>query len=358
MSRPAAVISLSPEEKSTLECWSRPGRCAPRFRQRARMILLAAGGTATKDIARQLSTRPTRVSQWRTRFAKSRMAGLQDKPRPGRVERLRYKPETTARILARINEPPPEGYATWTGTLVAAALKDVTEAKVWQVLRSQKISLARRKSWCVSTDPEFVTKAADIVGLYLNPPENAVVLCVDEKPCIQALERAQGWIRLPNGKALTGFSHEYQRHGTTTLFAALETATGLVKASTFPRRRRREFLDFMNEIMEVYGEREVHVILDNLNTHKPKEDRWLARHPNVHFHFTPTHASWLNQVEIWFSILSRQALRTASFTSVGQLNEAISRFVEAYNPKAHPFEWTKAEVKQQGLRCYLGIHDK
>lgn len=358
MSRPAALVALNPEEKATLECWSRPGRAEARFRQRARMILLAAEGQSTEKIAAVLSTRPTRVSQWRTRFAKDRMAGLQDQARPGRVEKLRYKADTTQRILTKINEAPPEGRSAWTGTLLAQTLGDVSEGKVWQVLRQQKISLSQRKSWCVSTDPEFVPKAADIVGLYLNPPQNAVVLCVDEKPCIQALERAQGWIRLPNGRALSGFSHEYTRHGTTTLFAALEVATGLVKASQFKRRRRREFLDFMNQIVERYGKQEIHVVLDNLNTHKPKEDRWLARHPNVHFHFTPTHASWLNQVEIWFSILSRQALRSTSFTSVGQLKDAIAAFVEAYNPKAQPFEWSKAEVKQQPLSRSVGFQSK
>src|SRR5436190_6484529 len=358
MSRPAALIQLSSEEKATLECWSRPGRVEPRFRQRARMILLASEGQSTEKIAQLLSTRPTRVSQWRTRFARNRMAGLQDQPRPGRVQKLRYKPNTTERILQKIHEAPPDGRSVWTGSLLAQALGDVSEGKVWQVLRQQKISLSQRKSWCVSTDPEFVAKAVDIVGLYLKPPQNAVVLCVDEKPCIQALERAQGWIRLPNGKALSGFSHEYTRHGTTTLFAALEVATGLVKASQFKRRRRREFLDFMNEIVEIYGPQEIHVVLDNLNTHKPKEDRWLAQHPNVHFHFTPTHASWLNQVEIWFSILSRQALRSTSFTSLGQLKEAIAAFVEAYNPKAQPFEWSKAEVKQQPMRHSIGFQHK
>jgi transposase len=358
MSRPAAVISLSEEERKTLECWSRPGRTEPRFRQRARMILMASEGMATAKIAEELGTRPTRVAQWRTRFFKGRMGALQDKPRPGRLEKLCYKADTTQRILEKINEPPPHGYSVWTGTLIAKALGDVSEGKVWQVLRRQKISLARRKSWCVSTDPEFAEKAADIVGLYLNPPQNAVVLCVDEKPCIQALERAQGWIRLPNGRALSGFSHEYKRHGTTTLFAALETSTGRVATSSYQRRRRREFLDFMNDVVAMYPKQELHVVLDNLNTHKPRDDRWLAQHPNVHFHFTPTHASWLNQVEIWFSILSRKALRSTSFTSVRQLKDAIQRFVEVYNPEATPFEWTKGEVKQQGLRCYIGIQQK
>ncbi|MGH7409876.1 MAG: IS630 family transposase, partial [Candidatus Methylomirabilis sp.] len=211
------------------------------------------------------------------------------------------------------------------------------------------IQLQRRRSWCVSTDPEFAPKAADIVGLYLDPPENAMVLCVDEKPAIQALERAQGWLRLPSGKALTGYAHEYTRHGTTTLFAALEVATGQVKTGHFTRRRRREFLAFMNEVVAAYPERDIHVILDNLNTHKPKRDRWLRRHTNVHFHYTPTHASWLNQVEIWFSILSRRALRGASFTSPRQVREAIDHFVKAHNETAAPFHWTKQHVSSKGF---------
>jgi transposase len=196
----------------------------------------------------------------------------------------------------------------------------------------------------VSTDPEFSRKASEIVGLYLNPPENAIVLGVDEKPGIQALERAQGYIRLPNGRAVSGFAHEYERHGIMTLFAALEIATGLVKAGYYKRRRRREFLDFMNGVIEVYGkEKEIHVILDNLSTHKPKSDRWLKSHPNVHLLFTPTHASWHNQIECWFSILSRQALHGASFVDVKQLREAINHFINAYNEQSAPFEWRQTD---------------
>ena len=211
------------------------------------------------------------------------------------------------------------------------------------MLRRHDISLERRRSWCISTDPQFAQKAADIVGLYLDPPDSAVVLSVDEKPHIQALERAQGWLKLPNGKALTGFNHKYKRHGTTTLFAALEVATGLIKAGHYQRRRRVEFLDFMNRVVAEPG-RQIHVILDNLNTHKPKCDRWLARHKNVQFHFTPTHASWLNQIEVWFGILSQPALAHSSFTSPKQVRERIDAFVQAYNQKAHPFEWTKQVV--------------
>jgi hypothetical protein len=168
---------------------------------------------------------------------------------------------------------------------------------VWRFLRAHKIDLSARKSWCESNDPDFAAKAAEIVGLYLSPPENAIVICVDEKPSIQALERAQGYLKFPNGRALSGQSHDYKRHGTSTLFAALEVATGKVITAHKRRRRRIEFLDFMNEIAAAYPDTAIHAVLDNLNTHKPKNDRWLKRHPNVHFHFTPTRASWLNQIE-------------------------------------------------------------
>jgi transposase len=349
MSRQATVVNLSENDRRTLENWIRSGSTEQRLVIRARIILAAADGEATKDIASRLSLYPTTVSKWRMRFSAIGIAGLSDAARSGAPER--YGEETEKRILDMLDESPPEGYSAWNGDLIAKALGDVSADHVWRVLRKHGVHLMRRHSWCISTDPEFAAKAADIVGLYLSPPENAVVLCVDEKPSIQALERAQGWLRLPDGKAITGFSHEYKRHGTTTLFGALEVATGQVKAGHYNRKRRREFLDFMNELVAGYSkDTELHVILDNLSTHKPKEDRWLARHPNVHFHFTPTHASWLNQIEIWFSILWRYALRGASFTSPRQVRQAIDRFIEAYSQTAHPFEWKKAAVTQKQLK--------
>lgn len=349
MSRQATVIELSEEDRRTLESWTRSGSTEQRLVLRAKIILAAAAGEATMSIANRLGVWPTTVSKWRMRFPALGMAGLSDLARSGAPER--YGNDTEKRILAKLDEPAPSGYGTWNGNLLATALGDVSKHQVWRVLRKHGIALTRQHSWCISTDPEFAAKAADIVGLYLSPPENAVVLCVDEKPSIQALERAQGWLRLPDGKAITGFSHEYKRHGTTTLFGALEVATGQVKAGHYNRKRRREFLDFMNELVAGYpNNMELHVILDNLSTHKPKEDRWLARHPNVHFHFTPTHASWLNQIEVWFSILWRGALKGVSFTSPRQVRQAIDRFIEAYIQIAHPFEWKKAIVHQGRLK--------
>jgi transposase len=336
------MICLTPDEERTLRQWARASSGEHRMVERAKVILLAHQGRANQDIARELKTRPARVSKWRQRFAKHGLQGLGDAPRSGRPGH--YDSATEKRVLTLLDESPPEGYGKWSGSLVAEALGNVSDDQVWRILRKHDICLQRRRSWCISTDPEFGPKAADIVGLYLNPPQNALVLCIDEKPSIQALERAQGWLRLPNGKALHGFSHGYKRHGTTTLFAAFDIATGQVLAGHYNRRRRREFLDFMNEIVAAYPGRELHVILDNLNTHKPKDDRWLKRHPRVHLHFTPTYASWLNQVECWFSILGEQALKGVSFTSPAQLREAIDKFVKAYNKKAAPFEWKKAVV--------------
>ena len=342
MRRPETVITLTCDERGSLESLGRSQTAPYRSVQRARLVLLAAGGMDNTAIAKEVGLSRARVVAWRRRFAERRLAGLADKPRPGPVRR--YDQTTEKRVLAQLDRSPPPGNATWTGNLVSEALGDVPPHQVWSVLRKHGIHLQRRRSWCVSTDPEFAQKAADIVGLYLDPPDNGVVLSVDEKPAIQALQRAQGWLRLPNGQALRGFNHEYKRHGTTTLFAALEVATGMVRAGHYSRRRRREFLDFMNGVVSHYPDKELHVILDNPSTHKPKRDRWLARHPNVHFHYTPTHASWLNQIECWFSILSRRALNGLSATSVRQVCRAIDAFIGAYNQQAKPFEWTKRNV--------------
>jgi transposase len=342
MRRANATISLTEEEKKKLQQWTGRGKSEQRLVERSRIILLAGDGWTNEEIAEELDTRTARVSKWRQRFSADRLAGLGDSARSGKP--VIYGPGTEKRVLSLLDQDPPQGYSQWNGNRLAEALPDISKDQIWRILRKHNICLERRRSWCISTDPEFGPKAADVVGLYLNPPENALVLSVDEKPSIQALERAQGYLRLPDGKAVNGFSHCYKRHGTTTLFAALEVTTGLVRTGHYQRRRRREFLDFMNEIVAGHSSREIHVILDNLNTHKPKDDRWLKRHKNVHFHFIPTYSSWLNQVECWFSILSRQALQGASFTSPKQLRQAIDDFVAVYNEKAAPFEWKKAVV--------------
>jgi transposase len=337
-----ARIHLTEQEEVVLRDWARKGTAEQRLVDRALIILLSHEGVTVEKIAERLRTRPARVSKWRQRFVGDRLNALADAPRSGKPHK--YTGETERRVLALLDQTPPRGYSQWNGSLLAKALGDVSADHVWRILRQRGIQLQRRRSWCITTDPEFGPRAADVVGMYLSPPDNAVVLCVDEKPHIQALQRAQGYLRLPDGKAVNGFSHGCKRHGTTTLFAALDVATGQVRTGHYARRRRREFLDFMNELVADNPGREMHVIPDNLSTHKPKRDRWLKLHPNIHLHFIPTYSSWLNQVECWFSILSRSALRGASFTSARQLRDAIDRFVEAYNDQAAPFEWTKAVV--------------
>jgi transposase len=343
----AREVRLSRKDRRVLEARCRSPVTLQRDLKRARIVLLAAAGRSTRSIAKEVGVQPRIVSLWRHRFADEGLEGLLDKPRPGKEPV--YTKATGKRILGLLDKPPPEGFARWTGPLLARALGDVGVQYVWRFLRSHKIDLAARKSWCESNDPDFVSKAADVVGLYVAPPDRAIVLCIDEKPSIQALERAQGYLKLPNGRALTGQSHDYKRHGTTTLFAALEVATGKITAAHTKRRRRVEFLGFMNGVVKAHPGRELHVILDNLNTHK-KNEHWLKKHPNVKFHFTPTRASWLNQVEIWFSILQGQSLSGASFTAVSQLQEHIDAFIRAYNEKAEPFTWTKKKVRQRRFK--------
>jgi transposase len=347
MATPIKII-VNEEQKAVLESWMRKGTTEKRYTERAKIILLSANGEGRDAIAKRMAVAPGVVSKWRRRFLEQGIGGLFDLPRPGKPPR--YDETTEQRILKVLDSDPPKGFSRWNGPLVAKELGDVNVHQVWRVLRKKGVSLERRHSWCLSTDPAFTAKAADIVGLYLSPPDGALVISVDEKPCIQVLERAQGYLRLPNGRALTGFSHEYTRHGTTTLFAALDVMSGQVKIRHTKRRRRRQFLDFMNDVLrDTDPEQEIHVILDNLSTHKPKNDRWLARHKNVTFHYTPTHASWLNQIEIWFSILQMKSLRGSTFTSAQQLRRHIDAFTESYNADAHPFEWHKVNVTNKKL---------
>jgi transposase len=265
----AREVRLKPKVRKVLEARCRAPTTAQRDVKRARIVLLAAAGRSTRSIAKEVGVQPRIVSKWRWRFAEHGLGGLEERPRAGKTPI--YGKATNKRILALLDQPPPPGYARWTGPLLAKALGDVDVQYVWRFLREHNIDLAARKSWCESNDPAFAAKAADVVGLYVDPPAKAIVLCVDEKPSIQALERVQGYLKLPNGRALTGQSHDYKRHGTTTLFAALEVATGKIIAAHSKRRRRVEFLGFMSSIVAAFPDRELHVIVDNLNTHKKNE---------------------------------------------------------------------------------------
>ena len=349
---PAATpITLTADERTALEALAHARKSEARMRDRARIVLLAADGLASRAIGRAVGCTPGTASKWRVRYAKDRLAGLSETGDRGAEPR--YGSAHDRRILALLDQPPPAGYANWSAPLLARELGDIHEQYIWRFLRAQKIDLSGRKSWCESNDPDFVAKAAEIVGLYMMPPDNAVVLSVDEKPSIQALERAQGYLKLPNGRAITGQSHDYKRNGTTTLFAAFDVGSGEVIGRHYKRRRRVEFLAFMNQVVARHPGKEIHVILDNLSTHKPQRDMWLARHPNVHLHYTPTHASWLNQVEVWFSILAGKSLKGASFGSVRELVQHIDSFIASYNDTARPFVWTKTAVHQKRLKpCF------
>ena len=347
MARVAVALSCAPAVMAELRHLSRSRSGEVRLAERARMVLACLQGKRNDEVARELGVRPNTVGLWRQRFAARGLAGLHDEPRSGKP--AKYGVELRDRVLAQLELPPPAGMASWDGGALAAALGASDDA-VWRVLRKEGIQLQRHRSWCVSTDPEFAAKAADVIGLYLNPPQNALVLSVDEKPSIQALQRARGYVHTSSGKIVQGLKSTYKRHGTVNLFAALEVATGVIRGKTTQTKKRADFQAFLDEVIaEQPAERQIHVILDNLNTHK-KNDDWLAAHPNVTFHFTPTSASWLNQVEIWFGIFQRKTLRNASFSSIDQLIKAIHAFTTAYNENAAPFVWRKREVRGSQLR--------
>ena len=347
MPKKPPIPRCTEEDRKTLEKWAQSRTMEARLVERAQIILKCLEGEGVAEIARHLKIRPNTVIEWRRRFEREGIKGLRDRPRSGKPKQ--YNAEFRNQVLRTLELPPPSGQACWDGPAVAKELGTSVHA-VWRLLRKEGVCLSRQRSWCVSTDPEFIPKAADIVGLYLNPPENALVISIDEKPSIQALERSTGYVQTDSGKIVRGFKSTYKRHGTLNLFAALEVATGAVHTQTTQLKRRVEFLEFMDQVMaKVPQGKEIHVILDNYCIHK-KNDTWLAAHPNVFFHYTPTSASWLNQVEVWFGIMSRKALRGASFQNVEELRHAIEAFVAAYSQNAKPFIWRKREVKGSQLK--------
>jgi transposase len=349
MARKAKIPVCTENDRRTLADWASSRSIEWRLVERARMIKQLLDGSPINKIAQAMGTGQNTVIKWRNRFAAQGINGLYDSPRSGKPPK--YDKDFRNRILQTLELPPPKGQACWDGPAIARHLQ-VSDDAVWRVFRKEGICLARQRSWCVSTDPEFAPKAADIIGLYLAPPQNALVISIDEKPSIQALERTTGYVCTSSNKIVHGLKSTYKRHGTLNLFAALNVATGFVHAQTTEFKRRIEFLAFMDQLLLELPdsrEKEIHVILDNYCIHK-RNDKWLADHPNVAFHFTPTSASWLNQVEIWFGIFSRKALKNASFTSTDQLRAAIESFIEVYHQNAKPFVWRKREVKGSQLK--------
>lgn len=348
MPRHAAALDCSAEVRASLVAASKSRTEEARTVERARIVLACLDGKEIQQVARELRVSIPTVSKWRTRFSQQGMKGLRDRPRSGKP--ARYGTSFRDRVLTMLEQPPPAGMSHWDGPAVARQLDSSVHA-VWRVLRREGIYLQRLRSWCVSTDAEFASKAAEVVGLYLNPPLNAVVLSVDEKPSIQALERSSGYIETDNGAVVRALKSTYKRHGTLNLFAALEVGTGQVQTKITEHKKRVDFRTFLDGVlMDQAPDKEIHVILDNYSTHKKNED-WLEKYEGrVQFHFTPTSASWLNQIEIVFSLLTRKTLRGASFKSKEQLSEAIAAFVRNHNANAKPFRWRKREVKGSQLR--------
>lgn len=312
-----------------------------RDRERARIVLLVAEGVPAAEIAARVGcSRPT-VTLWRNRYATHGLAGLGDAPRSGAPPKLTQA--RTDEILAATLAPPPKqlGVTHWSSRLLAKHLGDVSHVTVTRLWKRWGLQPWRVETFTFSTDPQLVAKVTDIVGLYLHPPEGAIVLCVDEKSQIQALERTQPILPLKAGQAAKQ-PHDYRRHGTTTLFAALEVATGKVTDACYPRHRGVEFLKFLKLVAKTYPRRQLHIVVDNYSAHKHADVKaWLENNPRIHLHFTPTHSSWMNLVESFFSIITRQAIRRASFTSVRQVTDAIRTFIDAWNDHCVPFTWTK-----------------
>jgi transposase len=305
--------------------------------QRARIVLLAADGVSNTEIADRVGvSRPT-VIDWRARFERNGIAGLDDGPRSGRPRSV----DREAIITATLTRPPKKlGVTHWSSRLLAAHLRigNATVARAW---RDYGVQPWRSQTFKFSTDPQLVAKVTDVVGLYLAPPENAVVLCVDEKSQIQALDRTAPMLPMQPGLPERR-THDYVRHGTTTLFAALEIATGKVTGTCQPRHRHQEFLRFLKQVAKAYPDQDLHLVMDNYAAHKRIEvRRWLAANPRVQVHFTPTSASWMNLVEVWFGIIERQAIHRGTFRSVKELNAKIRTYIDGWNDRCHPFAWTK-----------------
>jgi transposase len=333
----AMPLGLRDGDRERLMSLTRSSAVRAGLAQRARIVLLAADGVSHTEIAELAGvSRPTVIS-WRQRYERSGLRGLEDQPRSGRPRQIDHD-----RIISATLRPPPPslGVTHWSSRLLASRLKvaNTTVARAW---RDYGVQPWRAQTFKFSTDPELVAKVTDVVGLYLAPPENAVVLCVDEKSQIQALDRTAPMLPMQPGLPERR-THDYVRHGTTTLFAALEIATGKITGRCQPRHRHQEFLRFLKQVARAYPGVELHLVMDNYAAHKRIEIRdWLAANPRVHVHFTPTSASWMNLVEVWFGIIQRQAIHRGTFGSVTDLTGAIRAFIDGWNDRAHPFVWTK-----------------
>jgi transposase len=332
-----AAVQMPAEDRSELTRWTRTPSLRAGLAQRARIVLLADEGVGTNEIVKRVGVSKPTVIAWKRRYAAEGIAGLEDRPKPGRPAQV----DEVAVVLATL-EPPSEklGVTHWSSRLLAEQLgiSNVWVAKIWKRWGLQPW---RRETFKFSTDPQLEAKIRDVVGLYLKPPDKAVVLSIDEKSQIQALDRTAPILPMRPGLPEKA-THDYVRHGTTTLFAALEVATGKVTDACYPRHRHTEFLHFLKQVAKAYPRVRLHIVCDNYATHKhPSVQAWLAKNRRITMHFTPTSGSWLNMVEIFFGIITRQAIRRGTFTSVKDLITAIEIFIDGWNERCQPFAWTK-----------------
>ncbi len=354
----APRIELTDSQRTLLTRWSR-GRSTPvRLMQRAKIVLLAAEGKMNKDIASELGIMPNTVGRWRGRFAAAGPAAIEkDAPRGGRTPLKRNA--LAQRIIEKTTQEKPSNATHWSGRTLAVAL-GVDKSMVWHVWQANNLKPHLARTFKVSNDPRFVEKLIDVVGLYLDPPEHALVLCVDEKSQIQALDRTQPSLPMYPGRCGT-MTHDYRRNGTTTLFAALEVAEGRLIGTCMPRHRHQEWIKFLKLIdAETPPDLDLHLIVDNYATHKhPKVQSWVKRHRRFHMHFIPTSSSWLNLVERWFREITDKRIRRGTFGNVAALIEAIQSFIDAHNQNPKSFTWTaKVETILAKVRRARAVLDK
>lgn len=352
--RPKQALVLTGVEREELERFARRSRTNRHVALRAKIILGCADGLSNVAVGAKLRVSNVTVGKWRARFIERRVEGLFDEPRPGAPRKI--SDDEVEAIIVKTLESKPKGRTHWSTRKMAeaAGISHATVGRIWRTFGLQPHVV---KSFKLSDDPLFIEKVRDIVGLYMNPPDRAVVFSVDEKPQVQALERAQPVLPMDFGMPERQ-THNYIRHGTLDLFAALDVATGEVVAKIKRQHRAKDFVDFLRELdRRVEDDLQVHVILDNLSAHRaPEVRRWLARHPRFHFHFTPTYSSWLNLVERFFGLLTEHALKRGSHTSIPELRKAILDYVDAHNEEGKPFKWTKTadeileSVKRFGQR--------
>lgn len=335
--KPTSLV-LSAEQRVELERIVRASTSEQRLVTRAKVALFADEGMSNEKIASIVGLSPHKVGKWRRRIAEEGVAGLSDRPRPGGPRR--YGHDRRIEVFKIACSPPPEGETSWSVRALAERV-GIGKTQTHHILAEADLKPHQVRSWLTSLDPEFDTKQADVCGLYLNPPENAIVVSIDEKTSIQAKQPIRREIPAEPGKPARR-EFEYKRYGVQALLAALLVHSGKILGNVYERNSRLEFLDFLNQLeAEIPAGKDVHAILDNLQVHKTAEvNAWLEAHPRWHFHFTPTHASWLNQIELWFSILSRRLLRRGSFSSQADLKTQLLAFIERYNPTAKPFAWT------------------